>query len=251
MKRKNLFLSLILLAALGGLAACSNTAAPTTNPLAADSGAPASDPAQGTPMPGGPGEMPVTAKLGAGTLLLEDTEWKIDAAQAAQLLPLWKTVKALSASETSSADEISAVFEQIQETMTADQISAIESMQLGGDQMAALAEKYGIQGGPRGGMPGGDMPDLSEDERATRVAELRASGGGRGQGGGQMPPGGGGFPSGGPQGGEFPGGGGFDPNNSAAQGTPDPNISARRSSLGMNSQYLDAVIKLLEERAKE
>ena len=53
MKRKNLFLSLILLAALGGLAACSNTAAPTTNPLAADSGAPASDPAQGTPMPGG------------------------------------------------------------------------------------------------------------------------------------------------------------------------------------------------------
>lgn len=249
MKRKRLFFLLIMLAALVGLAACGGSAAP-----GADSGTPAGGQMQGTPMPGGPGEMPLTGRLGMGTLLLEDTQWKVDAAQAAQLLPLWKTVKALAASETSSADEISAVLEQIQETMTADQLSAIQAMDPGGEQMAALAEKYGFPGGPEGGMPA-DMQALSEDERATRVAELRASGGGRGQGGG-MPPGGG-FPGGdapqggGPQGGgQIPGAGGFDPNNSA-QGTPDPNMSARRSSLGMNSQYLEAVIKLLEERAKE
>lgn len=256
MKSRLLFTTIILLLALTALAACSSApvAAGSTDATAEATpveGQPPAADAQGTPVPMGQRDMPVTARLAAGTLLLEDTDLKVSAEQAAALLPLWKAVKSLAASETSSADEISAIFDQIQESLSAEQVSAIEAMSLGGEEMAALAEKYDIQGGPGGGgMPGGDMGDLSDADRATRVAELRANAPSGGQGG-RGGPGGGGFSGGVPQqGGQMPGGG-FDPNNSAAQGTPDPNSSARRNSLGMNSQYIEAVITLLEERAKQ
>lgn len=248
-----LVLAMLLLSSVLALAACS---APAAAAPAASESAPGAP--QGTPMPGGMDmqNLPVTSKLAAGTLLLEDTGLKVAAGQAAGLLPLWKAVRALSSTETTTADEIRAVLDQIQESMTAEQVAAIEGMNIGPEEMAALGEKYGIRGmggaGGPGGMPGGgEFSGMTDEQRATRVAELRASGAGRGQrvpgfGAGGMPSqqGGGAFPGGGMQPPE-----GFNANNT--QSTPDPARAARQQSMGMNAMYLDAVIKLLEERAKQ
>ena len=62
--------------------------------------------------------MPISAQLGFGTLLLEDTEHAVDAGQAAELLPLWKAARSLSESETVAEAELEAVFHQIEDTMT-------------------------------------------------------------------------------------------------------------------------------------
>jgi hypothetical protein len=198
-----------------------------------------------------PAKMPLEQKLAIGTLKLEGTPQAITKDQAAALLPLWQALKSLSTSNNTAEEEIKALYTQIEESMTPEQVKAIQALTWTEEDMTALREKYGIQGG--GNFTGGG-PTLSADQRATRQAQFRANGGGNNGGGG-------GFPAGGPPdgGGGFPpdgGGGNFQGNGQGrTQGTPQaartPSAAQlNRQAMGFNTIFADGVIKLLEERAK-
>jgi hypothetical protein len=65
-----------------------------------------------------------------GTLLLENTDQAVDTKQAADLLPLFQKLKSLNSGTTPSAQEKEALLDQIQGTMTPDQIHTIAAMKL-------------------------------------------------------------------------------------------------------------------------
>ena len=149
-------------------------------------------------------------QLVIGSVQLDDTEQAIDADQAAKLLPLWQAYQSLSSSDTTAAAELNAVLNQIQDTMTVDQIAAIADMQLTNEALTELIEEGeiafgrggfgglrgsgeerqeggvagafqgGIPGQGRGGGPGGGLPggvpggfgSISEDDIATRQAQF-------------------------------------------------------------------------------
>jgi hypothetical protein len=192
-----------------------------------------------------PGQ-PLEDRLALGTLALEGTDQAVTPEQAAALLPLWKAVRSLSASDTASADEIAALYDQIAESMTPEQVQAIQNMEVSPEDMQALMQKYGVEfQAPEGASNPGD---LSEEERATRIARFQAQGGGRGEfAPGGAPPEGGSGPGGFP-GGALPEGGGgvFRPD---AQGTPGAPMGGRPFRGGMNLRLVEPLIELLEDRA--
>lgn len=169
-------------------------------------------------------------KLAVGTLMLEDTELAVTTAQAKALLPLWKAVKSLSTSDTASQAEIQALYDQIQETMTAEQLQAIRDMDITPEATQALMQKLGIEGGF---MAGGQT--MSESDIATRTAQRSQSSGGGPSG---M------IPMGGPDMmGPPPDAGG----QSGVQRTP---AAGQRRTGGMNMMFVNPLIILLEQRAK-
>ena len=183
-----------------------------------------SDSGQENAAPSGDVEMPALAKLLIGTLELEKGELAIDSEQAVELLPLWKMARNLSSSDSAASGEVEAVTEQIAETMTPGQLAAIDTMDISGPGVMEIMRDLGIQMGA-----GGARGDLSPEE----IEALRAQ---RGQGGGGHVPGMGG----GAGGGGMPGG--------APGGVPG-NDRAQRAGLGVPPALLDALIKLLTERA--
>jgi hypothetical protein len=134
----------------------------------------------------------VQEQLALGTLQLEETDLVIDEALAGELLPLWQALQSLSNSDTAAEAEINAVINQIQDSMTTEQIAAIAARQLTDESLTALLESGELgfgrgnfgRGGEAGNGPGGFAGGFP---------------GGLPGGG----PGGGGFPGGGPGGGGF------------------------------------------------
>lgn len=61
-------------------------------------------------------------------------------------------------SDTAASEEIEAVVEQIQETMTTEQLYAIEAMELTGEDIFATMQDLGIDFGSGEGRPEGDGP---------------------------------------------------------------------------------------------
>ncbi len=161
--------------------------------------------------------LPVQSQLAVGTLQLEETDLAVDETLAAQILPLWQALQSLDSSETTAEAEITAVLNQIQNTMQPEQINAIADMQLTQASMTALIEDGtlafgrggfgsnnaadsaisggfappggipgggGFGGGPGGGIPGGGFgggqgqANLSEDDIATRQAARESGGSG-------------------------------------------------------------------------
>ncbi len=231
---KKVLYSLILVLMVFSMAACSNLKLPgstssTTSQNQTDMTA----------------NQPVEDKLAIGTLQLEGTEKAVSAEQAKELLPLWKAVKSLGSDSAASPDELTALYKQIQETMTAEQVQAIKDVSLSPEDMQALLKEYGVEF-PR---DGGNTPSLTDEQKATMQARRnsRSSGGNAAGGaGGGMPSDGGGMPPDGA--GAFPGGG--QPGQQNAQGTPAAPQGGRRApGGGMNTMLVDPVIKLLEERA--
>jgi hypothetical protein len=190
---------------------------------------------------------PIEQKLALGTLKLEGTDQAVSADEAKMLLPLWKAVKALSSSSNTSTEETKALYQQIQEAMTAEQVQAIKDLSITPADLQGIMQKYAIQApqmrfGNQNGTP---------IARGTPGTRTRSGNGGTSAGG---PAGGGpgGFSAGGDMGGPpnggFPGGAG-QPN---AQGTPrvrgTPGAGfANRG--GMNNMFIDPLIKVLQERA--
>jgi hypothetical protein len=131
-------------------------------------------------------ELPLSTKLALGTLKLEGTELAVASEQAADLLPLWQVLNTLSASDSAAPDEIAAVTQQIQETMTSEQLTAIDKMGLTSEDSFAIMQELGLV----------DAPQVNAS------GTPQAGGGfGGGQGFGE------GFPGGDPGGGGGPGGG--------------------------------------------
>ncbi len=234
-----LLLPLILI-----LAACSSAQQPATT---ASSGASASSgsgtTAQQNQAPQSQGQppsmanQPVEQKLALGTLKLEGTGSAITAAQAKTLLPLWKAVKSLSSSSNTSAAEMSAVYKQIQDAMTAEQVQAIKDLNLSQTDLQTLMQQYGVQ-----------MPQMPNGTPVARSQSGSSSSGGTG--GGQVgDPGAGGPPM---DGGMPPDGGGFGGGQPNAQGTPRAQGTpgaGRGFRGGMNTMFIDPLIKILEQRA--
>ncbi len=189
--------------------------------------------------------LPVSAQLGLGILVLEDTELAVDPTQAAELLPLWKAARALSESETVAEAEMEAVFNQIQDAMTPGQVTFIGEMQLDQEQMAQLAQDLDL---PFGFGRGQGFENLTPEQQAT--AQAARESGQFGQEGG-FP--GGGFPGGGFPGGN-PGGRGFGGGNLTPE--QQATFEARRAERGNFGTrfalfFADPLIELLETRAGE
>jgi hypothetical protein len=201
MMKKTIFLFLMLmliLAACGGDGAVA-TAVSTTTISSTDSPRITADYNDA---------LPVQSQLAVGMLQLEETDLAVDEAEATELLPLWRALQSLSNSDTTAEAEITAVLNQIQNTMSPEQISAIAELKLTQESLTALIEdgtlvlgRGGGEGnsddstgefGPPGGLPPdalgggpGDGPgggtgggfgagrgqaNLSEDDLATRQA---------------------------------------------------------------------------------
>jgi len=152
------------------------------------------------------GSLPQATQLIIGTLKLEGTENSVTSEQAAELVTLWQVYQSLNESDVASQEESDALIEQIQETMTSEQMQAITDMELTQEDVFAIMQEQGITPGrapqgnsatgngntggftpPDGGVPGGGFPasggpggnggqGLSPDQIATAQAE-RGSGG--------------------------------------------------------------------------
>ncbi len=169
MKKTLLIISFLLL--VGGLVACSTgpaqgVASSSSAPGMPSGAGPASQSSSGTQA----ASLPVESKVGMGILKLEGTNQAVDSTQAKELLPLFKALKILSSENNTAVAEISALNKQIKNTMTADQLSAIEKMNFSSSDIKTLMDTYGISsstsssnfsmsenmmGGPGG--PGGEM----------------------------------------------------------------------------------------------
>jgi len=193
------------------------------------------------------GALPVQTQLIVGTLQLDESETGVTREQAAELIPLWKAVRSLSSSDITAQAELEALMDQIQETMTAEQLQAIAAMQLTQEDLFAVIQELGIGAG---GAAGGDQ-----------VFQFSGEGSGEGQASGGRAAGGGppegfvfeGGPPGGFQGGG-PGGGGqvftqdLDPDQIAtleAQRESGGGIGARAGRL-----LIEPLLEMLEAKAE-
>jgi hypothetical protein len=117
----------------------------------------------------------LTMKTGLGILELEGDALAVDAIQAKELLPLWQALQNLSSDSNTTPEEIASLNDQIKETLSADQLKAIDKMSWDEQELSALTKKYALaaettsgQNDQRsqkssssgamigGGMPGGD-----------------------------------------------------------------------------------------------
>ena len=121
----------------------------------------------------------IQLQLSAGTFKLEGTELAVDAAQAADLIPLWQVLNSLNESDAAAPEEIDALVSQIQETMTTEQVNAIIAMQLTIEDMGVVMQEYGLTSGMGTGEtpPEGFIPGSGRD---SDVAGLSGSGSGGG-----------------------------------------------------------------------
>jgi hypothetical protein len=187
-------------------------------------------------------DYPLQARLSLGTFLLEDTDLAVTPEQAAELLPLWEAVLSLSESDTAAQAEIDALYNQIEETMTAEQLQAITEMNPTQEDITALMESLGLDNAnAAGGFQGGNPPQGFDPDNLPE-----GFGPGNFPGGGQMGPGAGGGQGQGPGGGMF--GGDIDPETLAT-------MEARREEMGgsfrnrANLFLVEPLIELLQERA--
>lgn len=160
-------------------------------------------------------------QLAVGTFKLEGTPQAVDAKEAAQLIPLWQLFGQLETSSSSAQQEVSATLDQIKSTMTADQINAINAMNLTNRDAFTFMQQQGII--QAGGFGFNGTPEANRTPRAG---------------------GGGGFPGGG----FGPGGGGqnLNPGQIAT-------LQARRAQGGgfsnrLPAELLNALIKLLQSK---
>ncbi len=206
------------------LTACSASALPTAN-----SAAPA-------------GSLPMATQLIIGTFKLKGTEHDITAEQAGELLPLWQVYSGLLSSDSAAQEEKDGLIDQIQATMTDQQMQAIMDMNLSQQDVMALMQEKGL------GMGMGGAQGLSADQIATAQA-LRNSGGSNGFSG--PPDGGAGMAAGGPpDGGGMPGGG-LSSTNQSSSGNNTNTSAAARGPMGggVPSALIDALIEMLKEKA--
>lgn len=126
-----------------------------------------------TPMNATNSDMPTATQLALGSLKLDETDNAITAEQAVDLLPMWQVYEELLNSDTAAQEEIDALTEQIQETMTSEQMQAITDMQLtqqdmitamqGANTFTSSSQSSNNVTVPssNGGMPTGGPPDGS------------------------------------------------------------------------------------------
>lgn len=183
--------------------------------------------------------LPVQTQLLIGTLNLEGTEFALTSAQAKELIPLWQVLQSMNDSGSAAQEEIDALLEQMQQTMTPQQIQAIQKMKLTRQDIFAALQKYG----------NADNNGQAFDPNAEDSADGGSHPGG-GDGGGE----GGGAPFAGPA-----DGGGHEGGPGGGQGvglSPDQIATAqasgqqeRRPNNAIPSVLVSALIEILQNKA--
>jgi len=182
-------------------------------------------------------ELPLASKLVIGSFKLEGTDNAITAEEATELLPLWQVYTQLSTSDTAAQEEITALTEQIQETMTADQMKAIDAMNLTTQDIFTTMQEQGIQFGGR--------QQTSQGNNQSNGDNFQRPGGGGGNGEFFVRPEGGG-----PGGGGFNGGQNLSPSQIAtAQARRAENGGGGFRLNGTPAPLIEALVKLLQEKA--
>lgn len=191
-----------------------------------------------------PNEMPLASKLVVGSFKLEGTDNAITTEQATELIPLWQVYQQLSTSDTAAQEEVTALTEQIQETMTTDQMNAIDTMNLTPQDIFTIMQEQGVQFSNNGNGQGTNGQNNGQFPNGGNF---------------QPPEGGGGQFFGGPGGGGS-GGGGSDRFNGGQNLNPEQiaTLQARRAENGGGGNFrfnstpaplIEALVKLLQERA--
>lgn len=182
-------------------------------------------------------EISEDVQLMMGTVLLDKTDYAIDADQAAELIPLWKVLDTMAGSETAAQVEVDAVIASIQDAMTPEQMTAIEAMNLSIADMNDVFQTLGIDMNG-----GGGFGQMTEEQQATM--EVMRDSGDFTQGGPEGSPGGGRGMGGGM--GEFGGDTGISPEmRETAQAERGNGIG---QGFGINTQLLEAIITFLEAK---
>ncbi len=195
--------------------------------------------------------LPVEMQLALGTLKLKGSENAVDANTAGKLIPLWEAVRSMADNNSSSPQEVQALYKQIGETMTPAQMQAIANMQLTQQDIPQVAQELGLDLAGGRGFSQGARSTSQAPSTNGQSGRNSSGGGGRGNFSGGGFGGDGGFPGGGFGGdGGFPGGGGF----GQAQQTPNPSAretaQARFANGGgfnrISSVWVNAVITYLQ-----
>jgi hypothetical protein len=108
------------------------------------------------------GQYLLALQLAVGALKLDETEYPVSAEQAASLLPLWKAARSLGKNDTASAQEMSALVDQIRGSMTSEQWKAIQSLGSSTQDLQTIAQELGLQIDPTG-----QSSDLASASGAT------------------------------------------------------------------------------------
>jgi hypothetical protein len=201
-----------------------------------------------------------------GTLKLEDTGQSVTADEAATLLPLWQAYRSLSISQTSAEAEVEALLNQIQSTMTADQVQTITAMNLTATDMIDLMQSMGGVRMGRGtpdpqSTPGFDIPSGGFEGSVPPSGDFQIGAGGPPSGSTEgstrnLPSGGGMVITGGGPGGDAAGDAGLG-GGQMIQGTPDPSMQATAQARfstqanQVNSILLDVLIGKLQAKTTE
>lgn len=187
--------------------------------------------------------LPVATQLLVGTFKLDGTKNAVTAEQAKSLLPLWQVYESLSISDTAAQEEITALIDQIQETLTPTQVQAIRDMQLTSQDMLTTLQEQGIAG------QNGQSTNRSNSGNTSGNGSSPASGGEgpgfffRNGGGGQNR--GGGFGGGG-----FGGGQGLNPQQIAtAQARRSQNGGGNFRFNNVPTPLIQALVKYLQQKA--
>jgi hypothetical protein len=248
MRTKNILLSIPIVILALVLAACSGKSSQTGSTLTTTGTAGAQT---GT-------SLSQVNMLLVGTLKLEGTDQAVTSDEAVKILPLWQAYRSLSNSQTASEVEVEALLNQIQSTMTTEQVDAIKAMNLTSTDMMSLMQSMGGGMGPQGtpnpqSTPGVNFPSGSFPSGNPPSGSTSGSTG--------NPPSG---SSGGPSGGFITGGGpGGDAGSAAGlgggpvlQGTQDPSMQATAQARfttqanQVNSILLNVLITKLDTLSK-
>ena len=173
-----------------------------------------------TPTSQSAGSLSKQNQIIVGTLMLENTKYKITPEQAKELLPMWYVLKDLNSSDTAAQEEKDGLVNQIEEAMTKEQENAIIQMGLTRADMFTLM---------RGNSSGG-----------ASSAKTRTASGSSGNAGG--PP---------DMGGGFPGMGGSSSSGTSSTNRSSSNKSSSASAAQLNntpSALFDLVIEFLQKR---
>jgi hypothetical protein len=83
-------------------------------------------------------------QLAFGIIKLDGTPNAVTPEQATTLIPFWQAILALSGDETSAAEELSAVQDQILTALTPAQLEAIAAMQITNADLSAFYSEFGL-----------------------------------------------------------------------------------------------------------
>ena len=190
-------------------------------------------------------DLPIETKLVVGTLRLEGTQQAVTDEQANELLVMWQVYQELSSSDTAAQAEIDGLIEQIQETMTAEQIKTITAMNLTQQDVFALLQEQGA------GVGSSQQNSSANTFSFSPGAVGGTDGSGLPDGGGAPPDAGmaGGIPPDGGMGGDMGGMGGAGSGSGADKSQDASASSSTGGSAGVPTALVGVLIQYLEGKA--